>query len=138
MPMSFTQSRLGLTSGQVLTLAITGAVLWFLAAILLRTIGPMGAFEGGNRVLLYALTIPGTLPFVWTTQRLAKLASNQVATGIAIVTAIALLLDGVAVAWFPELYGGDLPQVTNSAAAILWGAGVGIVLALFVNREPAI
>ena len=133
---SFTQSRLGLTTGQVLTLVFTGAILWFLAAILLRTIGPMGAFEGGNRALLYALTIPATVPFVWAVQRLAKLAGNQIVIGVAVATATAGLLDGIAVAWFSQLYGGDLPQVTNSAAAILWGAGVALALACVMNREP--
>ena len=135
MTLSYTQRRLGLSTRQTGTLAVIGAVLWFIAAILLRTIGPLGAFDGGNRVLLYALTIPGTIPFVWMTQRLARLASNQIAIGIAIVTATALLLDGVAVAWFPQLYGHGLAQVTSSAAAILWGAGIGLILAFLMNKE---
>ena len=135
MTLSYTQRRLGLSTRQIGTLAVIGAVLWFIAAILLRNIGPLGAFEGGNRVLLYALTIPGTMPFIWMTQRLARLASNQIAIGIAIVTATALLLDGVAVAWFPQLYGDELAQVTSSAAAILWGAGVGLMLAFLMNKE---
>lgn len=132
---SFTQRRLGLSTGRTATLAVVGAALWFLAAILLRDIGPIGAFEGSNRILLYALTIPGTLPFVWLTQRIARLASNQIAIGIAVVTATALLIDGVVMAWFPEIYGTELPQVTNSAAAILWGAGVGLVLGFIMNKE---
>ena len=135
MTLSYTQRCLGLSTRQTGTLAVIGAVLWFIAAILLRNIGPLGAFEGGNRVLLYALTIPGTIPFIWMTQRLARLASNQIAIGIAIVTATALLLDGVAVAWFPQLYGDELAQVTSSAAAILWGAGVGLMLAFLMNKE---
>ena len=64
MTLSYTQRRLGLSTRQTGTLAVIGAVLWFIAAILLRNIGPLGAFEGGNRVLLYALTIPGTIPFI--------------------------------------------------------------------------
>ena len=135
MTLSYTQRCHGLSTRQTGTLAVIGAVLWFIAAILLRNIGPWGAFEGGNRVLLYALTIPGTIPFIWMTQRLARLASNQIAIGIAIVTATALLLDGVAVAWFPQLYGNELAQVTSSAAAILWGAGVGLMLAFLMNKE---
>ena len=135
MTLSYTQRRLGLSTRQTGTLGVIGMVLWFIAAILLRNIGPLGAFEGGNRVLLYALTIPGTMPFIGMTQKLARLASNQIAIGIAIVTATALLLDGVAVAWFPRLYGHELAQVTNSAAAILWGAGVGLILAFLLNKE---
>ena len=133
---SFTQSRLGLTTGQVLTLVIIGGVLWFLAATLLRTIGPMGAFNGSTRFLLYAVTVVGTVPFVWLMQKLVKLPPNRIGIGYSVATATALLLDGVAVAWFPALYGDDPAQVTNSAAAILWGAGVGLVLACIMNKEP--
>ena len=135
---SFTQRRFGLTTGQTLALIIIGAVLWFAAAALLRTIGPNGAFEGNWHILLYALTIPATVPFVWMVQKLVRLADNQVAIGYSLATASALLLDGIAVAWFPSLYGSDLPQVTNSAAAILWGAGVGMILAFMMNKEPKI
>ena len=137
-PISFTQRRFGLTTGQTLALIIIGAVLWFAAAALLRTIGPRGAFEGNRHILLYALTFPATVPFVWMVQKLVRLADNQVAIGYSLATASALLLDGIAVAWFPSLYGSDLPQVTNSAAAILWGAGVGMILAFMMNKEPKI
>ena len=136
-PISFTQRRFGLTTGQTLTLIIIGAVLWFAAAVLLRTIGPNGAFEGNRHILLYALTIPATVPFVWMVQKLVGLADNRIAIGYSLATATALLLDGIAVAWFPSLYGSDFPQVANSAAAILWGAGVGMVLAFVMNREAA-
>lgn len=134
---SLTQSRLGLSTGQVLTLVIIGAVLWFLAATLLRTIGPMGALNGSTRFVLYVVTIVGTVPFVWLTQKMVKLPANRIGIGYSLATATALLLDGVAVAWFPALYGDDPAQVTNSAAAILWGAGVGMVLAFLMNKEPA-
>ena len=135
MPPSFTHSRLGLSTSQMLMLTTIGAVLWFLAAMLLRTIGPMGVFEGGRRLMLYAITVPATLPFIWMTQKLARLPANRIGIGYSFATAIALLLDGVAVAWFPLLYGTDMAQVSNSAAAILWGAGIGVMLAIIMNRE---
>jgi hypothetical protein len=128
-------NRLGLTSGQTLFLVMIGAVLWILAAVILRVVAPMGAGEGTVRIITYALIIPGTLPFVMLTRLLVKLRHDQIAIGIAVVTATALLIDGIVVAWFPVIYGGALPQVTNCAAAILWGAGVGLVLAFIMNRE---
>jgi hypothetical protein len=129
-------NRIGLTNSQTFLLVIIGAALWFLAAIILRTVAPMGALEGQTRALTYALVIPGTLPFVYLTQMLVKLRADQIFTGIAVVTAAALLIDGIVVAWFPGVYGRTLPQVTNCAAAILWGAGVGLVLAFILNKEP--
>ena len=137
-PKPFTQRRFGLTTGQTLTLIIIGAVLWFAAAILLRSIGPNGAFEGNRHILLYALTIPATVPFIWLVQKMVGLADNRIAIGYSLATATALLLDGVAVAWFPALYGSEPSLVTNAAAAILWGAGVGMILAFIMNKEPEI
>jgi hypothetical protein len=137
MPVSIT-NRLGLTSGQTILLMVIGAALWFLAAIILGIIAPMGALEGTARAITYALIIPGTLPFVFLTRILAKLRHDQTAIGVAVVTATALLIDGMVVAWLPVIYGGSLPQVTNCAAAILWGAGVAMVLAFILNKETDI
>jgi hypothetical protein len=127
-------NRIGLSNQQTVLLIIIGAVLWFLAAIILRLIAPMGALEGSARLITYALVIPGTLPFVILTRMAAKLRSDQLFTGVAVVTMTALLIDGIVIAWFPAVYGGALPQVTNCAAAILWGAGVGLVLAFILNK----
>lgn len=127
-------NRIGLTNGQTILLIVTGAALWFFAAIILRSIAPMGVLEGAARVITYALVIPGTLPFVVVTRTLVKLLPHQLFTGIAVATMTALLIDGIVIAWFPDVYGGELPQVTNCAAIILWGAGVGIFLAFMLNK----
>jgi hypothetical protein len=122
---------------QIVILAIYGAVLWFLAAMLVRNLGPMGALDGVWRVISYALVIPGTVPAILIARPLAKLRRDQRVTAISIVTATALLLDGIAHAWFPAIYGTDPALIVKGAAAILWGAGVGLVLALVMNKENA-
>ena len=127
-------NRIGLSNQQTVMLVIIGAVLWGLAAIILRLIAPMGALEGSARFVTYALVFPGTLPFVVLTKMIVKLLPHQLFTGIAVATTTALLIDGIVIAWFPAVYGGALPQVTNCAAAILWGAGVGLVLAFMFNK----
>jgi hypothetical protein len=127
-------NRIGLSSQQTVLLIIIGAVLWFLAAIILRLIAPMGALDGSARFITYALVIPGTLPFVLLTRTLVKLFPHQLFTGVAVATTTALLIDGIVIAWFPAVYGGALPQITNCAAIILWGAGVGLVLAFILNK----
>ncbi len=126
-----------LTSAQIAILAIYGTILWFLAAMLVRNIGPMGALDGVWGLAAYALVIPGTIPAVLLARPLAKLRHDQMAIGIAVVTATALLLDGVAHAWFPELYGTDPALIVKGAAAIFWGAGVGLVLAFIMNKEDS-
>jgi hypothetical protein len=124
-----------LTPTQIVTLAIYGTVLWFAAAMLVRTLGPVGAFDGGWGLLTYVLVIPGTIPFILIARPIARLRHDQTATGIAIVTATALLLDGIAHAWFPAIYGTNPALIVKGAAAIFWGAGVGLVLSLIMNKE---
>jgi hypothetical protein len=124
-----------LTTNQIIILTIYGAVLWYLAAILVRTIGPLGALDGGWGILSYALVIPGTVPAILLARPLAKLRHDQTVVGIAVVTATALLLDGIAHAWFPAIYGTDSALIVKGAAAIFWGAGVGLVWAIIMNKE---
>ena len=62
-----------LTTKQLLILAAFGALLWFLAALLVRTIGPMGALSGTARWITYALVLPGTIPAIFITRWLASL-----------------------------------------------------------------
>ena len=124
-----------LTTPQIAILAVYGVVLWFTAAMLVRIIGPMGALAGGWGALTYALVIPGTIPAIIAARPLAKLRRDQTLAGIAVVTATALLLDGIGHAWFPALYGTDPALIVKGAAAIFWGAGVGLVLAFIMNKE---
>lgn len=135
---AMTVSQPPLTAVQISILAVYGAVLWFLAAMLVRTIGPMGALDGISGIIVYALVIPGTVPAIIAARPLAKLRRDQTVTGISIVTATALLLDGVAHAWFPVIYGTDPALIVKGAAAIFWGAGVGLVLALIMNKGETV
>jgi len=132
-----TQSQnrfLPLRTSQIVSLVIIGAVLWFVAAMLLRVLGPMGVFEGNGTAVLYALVVPGTYPFIVMTQKIAGLARDQLALGISVLTAAAMVLDGIALAWYPYLYANDVDLVASSGAAILWGAAVGMILSFCMNR----
>lgn len=123
-----------LTLAQIAILVVYGFVLWFAAALLVRTIGPMGLLEGSWGILIFLLVIPVTIPAILIARPLAKLSSDQTLAGIAVVTATALLLDGVVHAWFPRIYGTDPELIVRGAAAIFWGAGVGLFLAFIMNK----
>lgn len=124
-----------LSSRQTLILIAFGVVGWFAAALLIRFLEPYGVFDGAAWVWTYVLIIPGSVPLVWIGRAIAKLTKVQLGVAAATFTATALLLDGLAVAWIPWLYGSSTEHVLAGAAAILWGAGVAIALGFIMGRR---
>lgn len=124
-----------LNASQVARAAAIGAVLWLAAALLLRALEPLAPLSGSTRLLTYALVVPGTWPAVLGFAPLAGLTRRQLGLGYAVGTAAATLLDGLALAWTPWLYGRDPLYVGAAGAVILWGAGVGLALALWRARD---
>ena len=130
-------TNISLSPKQIIIAAIIGAILWFCAAMLMRAVVKMDFYEGMGVAIVYALTIPGTIPFVILLRKLAGLGQDQIAIGYTVATAVALMLDGSAFAFFPALYADNPADGLQAPAAILWGAGVGLVLAIIMNRaEP--
>lgn len=120
--------------GKTALLVVIGVALWFAAAMLLRVTVELGALDGATAFLTYALIVPGTWPFVLLTQSIARLADHEIGLGIGVVTMAALLADGIAVGWFPAIYSADDAQALKCAAAVFWGAGVGLAIAFVLNR----
>lgn len=127
--------RVGLRSGQTVACLIIGAILWFVAALMLRYMGPMGVYEGTSRVILYALIVPGTIPFLVVGFRIARLDQSQKFAGVSVMLMAAMLIDGTALAWFPGLYGHTPDLVAGAGGTILWGAGIALVLGFFMNKH---
>jgi hypothetical protein len=128
--------RLPFSGIQLVTLVVSGWIFWFVGALICRFAGEFGWLDGSARVLVYAALVPGTLPVVLLVRRLAKLEDQHVALGTVIVTAAAIMLDGIALAWFPALYGPGVAQTAASGAVILWGGFVAIALGCWFNRAP--
>lgn len=127
-------ARIGLEGRQFGVCVFLGALLWLVAALLLRWLGPQGVYDGTARLWLYLLIVPGTFPFLLMVERLAGLARHQLFAGVAVVTMAAMFLDGVALAWFPGLYGAGTALHAGAGGTILWGAAVGLALALWRAR----
>lgn len=124
-----------LSSRQIVISAAYGVALWFGAATLLCAGANAGIYEGWVRVAVYALAVPAFIPFVLLIRPLARLDRRDVAIGVMIATAAATLCDGIALGWFPGLYGTDPAHTAGAGAAILWGVGVGLVEAMVVSRS---
>lgn len=67
---------------------------------------------------------------MWLSKHLCKLTAEQSLPGVALVGAIALMLDGVALRWFSSLYGFDEMLLRIAAAWLLWGYGVAFLVAI--------
>lgn len=124
-----------LTPRQTGILIVFGAIGWFAAALLIRFLEPFHVFDGMARVWTYLLIIPGSVPLVWIGQSMTRHTKGQRGVAASVFTATALLLDGLAVAWSPSLYGSSTEHVLVGAAAILWGAGVLITLGFVMSRR---
>lgn len=112
-------------------IAAFGVSVWFLGALLLRAVEPLGVYQAPGIFILYAAMIPGTWPVIWLGRMLAGARRDQTALVAASATGIAIACDANALVWWPALYGHN---IAGAGAAILWGGAVAIGLGLWMGR----
>ncbi len=119
------------TPSQLARLIATGLVLWLIAALMIHGVNAVGALRGMAWVAVYLLTFPLGWTFVVTGRIVAGLAPGQILGGVAVMTAAAVMADGVALRLIPWLYGSD-PMA--GAALLLFGGGAGLAVGYWMNR----
>lgn len=119
-----------LTPARIARLAAFSAFVWLCAAMFIRFAGPAGIFHGLRAVGLYALTVPATIPLNRRARLIAGLPEQEMVAAISVTTAVATVLDGVAMSAFPELYGADPLVIGGGAIWLLWAIGVASALAV--------
>jgi hypothetical protein len=112
-----------------------GLALWLGAIFLVRAIGPMGAFSGWGLIISFVALIPGTIPAVLLTRRVMGPLKDQMLMGVTIISTIALLLAAIGFSFFPTLYGSNMTQVLAASGFMMWGGGIGFVLALMIGKD---
>jgi len=120
---------------------VLGVVFWFSGAMIVRLLGE-AVFTPGNPllILVFIATIPLGRVFLWIAQRIGKLPDTgklpdkAVFAPMVMMTQVAIMLDGIAITWFPQLYGDTPTHVMLGAAVILWGGGVGLVIAWIMSK----
>lgn len=133
--MTMTTERPPLVHRQMTLLAIIGAVYWFVAAMIVRGTATEWVGKDALTALVFGLIVVGTVPALLLGYRLAGVGHNNAAIGATIMTGTAALLDGLALTWLPSLYGATPNIVLGGAAAILWGAGVALVVGIVLERR---
>ena len=120
-----------LTIRQVMNLALLAAALWVLATLNIRLM-PTSLTDPVAATILYVVAVPCGWLSVWLAKRLGRLSWDQVPTGVAVVGAVAMMMDGAALRWFPALYSSNDTAVRLGAAWLLWGYGVAFGIAVLM------
>jgi hypothetical protein len=126
---------------QVGALALLAAVLWFLVTLNIRLM-PNSLTDPVAGPVSFVMAVPGGWISVWLTKWVGRLAWDQVLPGVAIVGAVAMMMDGAALRWLPTLYSLNDTTVRLGAAGLLWGYGVGlgvaVVMAAHARRKMSV
>lgn len=119
---------------QMIRLTLLSLALWIVATLYIRLQGQALADPLQGAIGFLTAPIGG-----WLSVRLAKacgrLAADQLLPGVALVGAVAMMIDGVALRWLPDIYGSEETVVRLGAAWLLWGYGVALAIALLMARR---
>jgi hypothetical protein len=114
-------------------MAVLGAVFWFGFAMFVRFMEPFGLLQGGARAAMFVIAIPIVLVLIPGIRMAMRYPAERITEIIGIITAFAILLDGLAFGFFPAIYGADPAHQIAGAGLILWGGGLGIVVAYAIQ-----
>jgi hypothetical protein len=118
-----------LRKSQISALVLLAVALWTLVTLNIR-LRP-DSLLGPTTGLIPFVTAPlaGWLS-VWLCKLVGKLSTDQLLPGVALVGAVAMMMDGAALKWFSGVYGFDEKILRLGAAALLWGYGVAFAIAV--------
>lgn len=113
---------------------LLGVALWLVAA---RAVHYLGSYlDGGSgSLILFAVAIVTSWLTVDLLRFLVRPAPGELVPAMAWGTLSALLLDGLAISFVPDLYAGIGSATQYGAALIMWGAGLGLLFAFVRERR---
>jgi len=125
-----------LKAGQFARLVAAALAMWLLATLYIHWLP--NVFVSQTRSAIGFVT---TLPIPWLSvvaiRYIARLTPQQLLTGVGVVGAIAMMVDGIVLRFLPEVYSQD-PSVFRPASAwLLWGYGVSLATAVAMSLRSA-
>ena len=111
-----------------------GIFFWFDALVFIRLVGPT-LFVAGNPMLfvLFAASFPIVWLLIKFSAAVGKIQGHAVFLAVVIMDMTALLLDGVAITWFPAAYGLPATSLVLAAAWLLGGVGITLLVAFLMT-----
>jgi hypothetical protein len=119
---------------QVVSLVILSVVLWVAATLYIYFLpGALTSPVSGS--MGFITTFPIAWLSVVLTRFVGKLSPDQLLAGVGVVGALAMMIDGIALRWFPMVYGSDPATLRLGAAWLLWGYGVSLGIAVLIAAQ---
>jgi hypothetical protein len=119
-----------------ISFVILGAVFWLEALLFIRFAGT-SLFENGHPWLL--LWFAANIPIAWILVKVSALVSkvddDGLFSAVAIMVLTAMLLDGIALTWFPGWYGLSPAGLLLAAAWLLWRVGLSLAIGYLASRQ---
>lgn len=125
--------RGAMTVGKLVIVIGYGALLWGFGVVLLRLAAAAGWVTGPMHIVLYALIVVGTWPFIRFAPAIIGLPRTETLRITAVALTTALLIDGVVIGFAPWIYASATLAGRASAGALLWGAGAALLLGLLLQ-----
>lgn len=114
---------------QTAALVGLGIVLWGLVTFGIHN-NPAAVLAPDRGVRSLVEGPVGGVISVWLCKLVGRLADEDIVLGVSVVGAAAMLLDGIALRWFPALYALDERVLHLAGTGLLWGYGCGFAAAL--------
>jgi hypothetical protein len=114
---------------QIVALVLLGIALWILVTLNIR-LRPQSVLDPVRGLMQFLIAPLGGWLSVWLCKAVGRLSDDQLLPGVALVGAVAMMLDGAALKWFSGLYGFDEKTLRLAAAGLLWGYGVAFAVAV--------
>jgi hypothetical protein len=111
-----------------------GLALWGLATLYIHFL-PRAFTSPVHGAIGFVTALPIGWLSIRLVRRCARLDRSQLVAGVALVGAVAMMIDGLALRFFPEVYSGEQEVFRPASAWLLWGYGVGLAIALWLARE---
>ena len=125
-----------MTQYNYISMTIIDATVWLAAALFIRYYETMlFSAPDQNLAILYAVTVPVSYVSVLIAQKLANLTARTLCTGLCVGTAAALLMDGLALVWAPQIYSMTMMPVPYGSAWLLWGVRWLLASAVLISRR---
>jgi hypothetical protein len=114
---------------QIYLLVSLGIALWILVTLNIR-LRPDSLLDPIKGLIPFLAAPLGGWLSVWLCKFVGKLSTDQLLPGVALVGAVAMMMDGAALKWFSSVYGFDEKTLRLGAAGLLWGYGVAFAVAV--------